>query len=210
MNTVKWWHRIRLSPEVKTPGISDHDSDDLNLIEKRFGLTKELVENKTILDIGAYDGLFSFEAEKRGAKSVLATDIYQNALNPEDPNKPFRIAKEALNSKVEFEFKDVYNLDAAQKFDVVLFYGVLYHLVNPLEALQKIANVTNEVAVIETTASSVKNPPMFEIRPNHDGDNTNMFYPNYTGLEKALLWAGFKRVEKIHDSGSRITVKVYK
>lgn len=104
----------------------------------------------TVLDIGAWDGFFSFEFERRGAE-VLAIDTYawdHGGLNN------FLSAREKLNSKVNYQRLDVHDLDPAVigKFDIVFFAGVLYHLRNPLLALERIYAVTRERLICETHA----------------------------------------------------------
>ncbi len=65
-----WWHRIQVAPGIVTPGQKQTDLaawDALRVPE---------LKGKTVLDIGAWDGFYSFEAERRGAKRVLALDHY--------------------------------------------------------------------------------------------------------------------------------------
>lgn len=214
VDTLIWWHRIRLTDEILTPGLSDHSSDNLEQVEKRFGITKELVQGKSVLDVGCWDGLFSFEAEKRGAIEITAIDAQQNIAYKEGQSfgadKCFQLAKEALGSNAVYDKSTL--LDFTTKpHDVVLFLGVLYHLENPLENLKKLALLTKEVAIIETAISLKSNEvAMYEFNAGFENDTTNTFYPNYKGLEQSLLWSGFKKVEKIYDMGSRITVKAWK
>ena len=65
---LKWHHSIDLGQRIVTPG---QDNSPRKLA--RLNLPRSL-EGKTVLDVGAWDGYFSFEAERRGAKRVLATD----------------------------------------------------------------------------------------------------------------------------------------
>ena len=67
---IKWFHIIDFGNGIKTPGIKDAAEE-----MERIGIPKNL-EGKTVLDIGAWDGFYSFEAEKRGAKRVLAIDSF--------------------------------------------------------------------------------------------------------------------------------------
>src|SRR6266516_4593012 len=67
-----WWHSIDLGLGVVTNGF-----------KTREGLKNELellrlpdLKDKTVLDIGAWDGFYSFEAERRGARRVVALDHY--------------------------------------------------------------------------------------------------------------------------------------
>jgi tRNA (mo5U34)-methyltransferase len=68
---LPWFHRIPVAPGVVTPGI-DIDAQS----KAAFNRIPEDFTGKTVLDIGAWDGLFSFVAEERGASRVLATDSF--------------------------------------------------------------------------------------------------------------------------------------
>ena len=69
----------------------------------------------------------------------------------------FELAREALGSRVEDLDVDVMDLgpERAGTFDVVLFLGVLYHLPNPLLALERVASVTRERLILETVVDMV-------------------------------------------------------
>ena len=70
VSSIPWWHSIDLGDGVITPGI-----DDSPRKLHRLRLPQDLT-GKSVLDIGAWDGFFSFEAERRGASRVLALDSY--------------------------------------------------------------------------------------------------------------------------------------
>ena len=70
MDEINWFHSIPLDDGTVTPGL-DSSMDKL----EQVCLPKDL-SGKTVLDIGAWDGFFSFQAEKAGAKRVLATDHF--------------------------------------------------------------------------------------------------------------------------------------
>jgi tRNA (mo5U34)-methyltransferase len=135
----RWYHQIELAPGVTTPGVNASSVvlERLNLPEDCRGLRA--------LDIGARDGYFSFELERRGAE-VLAIDY----ARPTETG--FAIAQEILNSKVVYQVANVYDLNAQDygQFDIVLFLGVLYHLRNPLLALDHIWSVCRNQLWVES------------------------------------------------------------
>ena len=91
----EWFHRIDLGDGVVTPGIDDSP-------RKLEGLRIPAdLTGKTVLDIGAYDGFFSFAAERRGAARVLATDKVCWNLYGMATKDGFDLAKRALGSRVE-------------------------------------------------------------------------------------------------------------
>jgi SAM-dependent methyltransferase len=95
------------------------------------------------LDIGAHDGPFTFELERRGAQ-VTALDI-------QDPNiTVFNAVKEIKSSTAKHVRGSVYEGSPEELgvYDVVLFAGVYYHLKNPVLALQRIRKLLNDGGVL--------------------------------------------------------------
>jgi len=92
------------------------------------------------------------------------------------------------------------DLQSLDKFDDVLFLGVLYHLKHPLLALQRLAQVTREVAIIETEAVEIpgfEQVPMCEFFETNElnGDTSNWWAPNAKALEGMCRTAGFGNIE---------------
>lgn len=220
MNNMFWWHRILLPDGTYTPGECSHGVTD---IESRFGLPKDMT-GKKVLDVGAWDGLFSFEAERRGASSVTAIDIYQNPKTANDPNAPFQWAKKQLNSNVEFKFSTLENYypsfngwKYSTRFyhDYIFYFGVLYHIDNPMGAVKKLMSLLddNGTILLETAISNKQidgepNTPFLEYRPNYDNDITNKFYPNKEWIVQAFLQNGAKGVSEIYNDGQRATYRI--
>ena len=97
-----------------------------------------------VLDIGARDGFFTFEAERAAAREVVALD------NESPHNTGFAIAAELLGSKATYVTENVYSLNPERygRFDLVLFLGVIYHLRHPLLALDRIHDVCSPEALL--------------------------------------------------------------
>lgn len=188
-----WFHRINLNGLV-TPG-----PDDSPAKLQRVRLPDSLA-GKTVLDIGAWDGFFSFESERRGARRVLAVDSYCWTGDGWGNKTGFDLAREVLGSRVEDREMEVLEL-APEKiglFDVVLFLGVLYHMRYPLQALEKVAAVTGEMLILETKVDllNVRAPAMaFYQGPEMNNDPTNYWAPNVSGLCSMLRSVGFRRIE---------------
>lgn len=134
VNSVGWYHRYEIVPGVFTPGTIDvHPRNALDWL----GIPRDL-SGCCALDIGAVDGSYTFEMERRGAK-VTAIDI-------QDPsNTGFNVSREILGSKAEFIHDSVYRLSSliGEKgaFDIVLYLGVFYHLKNPVAVFEEINQV---------------------------------------------------------------------
>jgi len=158
---LDWYHSVDLGHGFITPGHYDHRPylhyyhlpDDLN--------------GKTALDIGAASGFFSFELEQRGAK-VTATDLptwfdhdfgpnYQLEQSVEGAevylHQPFEVARQLRKSTVQVKYTNIYDItpETVGVHDIVFCGSVLIHLTDPIKALWRIANVTQEKAIIATS-----------------------------------------------------------
>jgi len=194
---VRWFHSLDLGHGVVTRG---QDRDPRRL--ERMGLPGDL-SGKTVLDIGAWDGFYSFEAERRGAQRVLATDSFSWQARGEGTGKRgFDLAREALGSGVEDREIDVMDLseDEVGTFDVVLFLGVLYHLRHPLLALERVASVTGGLLILETEVDlALGRRPAMAFYPGEElrEDWTNWWGPNPAAVVAMLRAVGFSRVEVV-------------
>lgn len=196
VSEIKWFHQIDLGNGVVTPGL-DQSARKLESLQ----LPKDL-SGKTFLDIGAWDGFFSFEAERRGASRVLATDSYVWSGETWGSKAGFELARRALNSKVEDLEIDILQIspETVGKFDVVLFAGVLYHMKHPLLALERAASVTRELLVVETAADLLwhKSPAMaFYPATELNGDASNWCGPNIACITGMLRCCGMRQIDVI-------------
>jgi tRNA (mo5U34)-methyltransferase len=172
---VQWFHRTQLPEGIVTAGVTDPGRNVLPLI----GLPERL-DGCSVIDVGAWDGFFSFEAERRGAADVLATDSYCWSGEGWGTKAGFELAREAYASKVRDLDIDVMQLspDTTGVFDVVLFLGVLYHLRNPIEAIDRVASVTGDRLFLEAEVRLDWLPsPAAVLFPDRElgGDPTNWF-----------------------------------
>lgn len=137
MSSMLWYHRIELAPGVVTPG-QPWDA----MWEPMRSRHREVdFRGKAVLEVGCWDGYWSFEAERLGAAEVWATDDLSQR-RAVTRTVPFAI--ECLRSKARYlDDVSVYDVDErlGRTFDVVIFYGVLYHLRYPALALAKLRRV---------------------------------------------------------------------
>ncbi len=194
--SLRWYHTIDLGGGVVTKGI-----DDSAARLERLQLPASLA-GMTVLDVGAWDGYFSFEAERRGAARVLATDSYSWRGDGWGTKAGFELARATLGSRVEDAEIDVMDLspDRVGRFDVVLFLGVLYHLRHPLLALERLASVTTQLLILETVVDMIgAGLPAAAFYPGRElnHDPTNWWAPNAEALVGMLESAGFSRAEVV-------------
>jgi tRNA (mo5U34)-methyltransferase len=137
-----WKHSFEIVPGLVTKGdFSFIDSSEL--LDRVYGIPRDLSGMKA-LDIGALDGIHSFELERRGA-SVTAIDIQK----PDSTG--FNIAKRIIGSRAEYVQGSVYELSRLfdlESFDIILFFGVWYHLKNPVRAFEEVASVLKNGATV--------------------------------------------------------------
>ena len=185
----KWFHTIDFGNGVVTPGI-----DDTPLKLKSIGLPDDL-RGMAVLDIGAADGFFSFEAERRGAVRVLAIDVPVSGIL--GLRERFALAREALGcSRVQDLGMDVYELSPEKVgvIDVVLFLGVLYHLKHPLLGLERVRSVTGKLLILETHVDicDYQRPAaVFYPGSELNNDPSNWWGPNEAAVVGMLETVGF-------------------
>lgn len=195
---INWWHTIDLGDGLLTAG-RDATAEKLGTLK-----LPERFDGLAVLDIGAWDGFFSFEAEKRGASRIVAMDpMWRNENMPGFDKSGFLLARELLNSRVEDVDLDVYQLDptAIGTFDVVLFLGVLYHVKDPFGAIERVASVTRDRLILETHVDLIGgHRPMAAFYPGDElrGDSSNWWGPNPKAVLAMLKAAGFARIDVIY------------
>ncbi len=193
-----WFHRIELPGGLVTPGWNDAKTDKL----PHFGLPDDMTGLR-VLDIGHAEGFFSFEAERRGAAEVVAIENYPPMA------RKFQICRAALGSHVQSYLASVYDISPRTfgTFDLVMFFGVLYHLRHPLLALEKIHAVCTGTVLMQTAmCKNTRDQPMAEFHPfgiksgptdNPSYDPTCFWFPNPACCTAMLEHVGFKEVKRI-------------
>jgi len=139
-----WFHNLHLPDETQTaPGHPLGDFPRFKWIDLAPNLPKDL-SGWTALDIGCNAGFYSFELARRGA-DVLGIDTDERYL------RQARWAREQFGLEVEFRQMGVYELARRpERFDLILFMGVLYHLRHPLLALDAVAHKVDRLLVLQT------------------------------------------------------------
>ena len=185
-----WHQRFELAPGVWTPGVSP-----VPWLCNAAGLPADL-SGATVLDVGTTNAGTAFELERRGAARVVAVDIF-------DPDWFGVQALTAfLESNVEYVRGSVYELAErfAEPFDLVIFWGVLYHLRHPLLALDNVRKVTRGEASLETAVCDAElsrrqratSLVRFYRRDELAQDPSNWFAPTVRALEDWCVSAGFE------------------
>jgi tRNA (mo5U34)-methyltransferase len=179
-----WAHSIDLGDGVVTKGVWGPQNPFILQVFDGIDF-----RGKKVLDIGCWDGLWSFEAEKRGAAEVYATDDCTQRDFPEQPT--LLLAREALNSQIKYipdiSVNDIQRLDVYD-FDVVIFTGIYYHLKNPLLALARLRQVMKEGGIIvvegEVIRDSKQTYARFFYGEKYHNDDSNWWIPTIPCLHQ--------------------------
>jgi tRNA (mo5U34)-methyltransferase len=208
---IRWYHTIDFGNGITTPGV-----DDSAQRLARVQLPRSL-EGLSVLDIGAWDGFFSFECERRGAARVVAADYYSWHGSGWGTKAGFTLAREVLGSKVEDIDIDVMDLapERVGTFDLVLFLGVLYHLRHPYLALERVSSVVGDRLIVETVVDMVgfgRAAMAFYPSRELNNDPTNWWAPNVPAMCGMLESLGFDEVRtptRLPHAGYRAARAVY-
>ena len=163
------------------------------------------------LDIGCNAGFYAFELAKRGGE-VLGIDVDEHYLK----QARWACAKLNMQDQVRFARMQVYDLirlDARERFDLVLFMGVLYHLRYPMLGLDIVCQRVDRLMVFQTLTMPGEDvcaetwgknftdrelfhdpgwPKMAFLEHHFAGDPTNWWAPNHAGVEAMLRSAGMR------------------
>lgn len=210
-----WFHNLDLNGIRTAP---NHFLGDYPAVKWRSfaSAVPDDLSGKSVLDIGCNGGFYSIEMKRRGAARVLGVDFDDDYL------AQARFAAEVSGFDIEFRRLSVYDVAAlGERFDVVLFMGVLYHLRHPLLALDLIhEHVAGDLLVCQSMQRGSKEvepvrpdydffemdhfdrpayPKMHFIEHRYAEDPTNWWAPNRACMEAMLRSAGFEIVAHPED-----------
>lgn len=193
---LSFWHSIQLPDGSVTPGAK---SIELLQSEESAVLEHCSFEGKTVLDVGAWDGYFSFAAERNGAKEVTASDWHCWVGDGWGKKASFDFVKKSLKSKVKELVCKAEELPTdGNKFDIVMLLGVTYHVKNPIALIERVACRSNDLVVIETEYrdDNITEPLIYLIPDDSlNNDHSNWNVPNLAGVRSMMEIAGLKDVK---------------
>jgi 2-polyprenyl-3-methyl-5-hydroxy-6-metoxy-1,4-benzoquinol methylase len=191
-----WFHSFELSDGTLVRG-----SKTLDVLRAEFNavFAPLALDGQRMLDVGAWNGAFSFEAKRLGAAHVLATDMYTWAHPFFRGFERFLYIRKDSGMDIDYKVLDTHQItrDTVGEFDVVLFLGVFYHLQDPITVIANIAEVATSWLIVEThlDLDDVANPAM-RYYPGSElaEDPTNWWGPNQHCVEGLLRTAGFTEI----------------
>ncbi len=191
MGQYRWYHSIPIGNGLFTPGKRSYEnlSAKLDMMQLPDDLT-----GCSLLDIGCNEGFYAIEAWQRGASTVLGLDNQQR----KDVAAKFALIKKLLGHGADFREWDVEDTGADDPgpFDIVLFLSVFHHLRYPFYALDRVASLTGNMAIMEFVVADSKpedDSPQLLRGFGHKGKLR--LIPNRWFLLEMLHWSGFRDVE---------------
>ena len=171
-----WFHNMQLGPFWTAPDHFLHDYPASKWRRLAPFLPEDLT-GRTVLDIGCNAGFYAIEMKRRGAERVVGIDEDERYL------AQARLACEVTGCEVELRRLSVYDVALlGERFDIVLFLGVLYHLRHPLLALDLIhAHAARDMLVFQSLQRG--SGEIAEPREDYDFEETDVFHnPGYPKL----------------------------
>ncbi len=203
-----WFHNLTLKGIATAPGHFLGDYPAVKFASFRHAIPQDM-RGMTVLDIGCNAGFYSMEMKRRGADRVVGIDVDPRYL------RQARFAAEVNDFKIEFRELAVWDVaKLGERFDFVIFMGVLYHLRHPLLALdlihehvardwmlfQSMQRGSEELVRVEedyefsgpAPFEDPGYPKMHFIEHRYAHDETNWWVPNRSCVEAMLRSSGFK------------------
>jgi tRNA (mo5U34)-methyltransferase len=180
---MNWVHAIDLGGGVVTPGLWGRGNP---IIEQ--ALREIDWRGKKILDIGCWDGMYSFLAESLGAAAIYATDLVNQRDYADQPT--FDVARTLRNSQaLYYPNMSVYDVESigVRDFDVIIFAGVYYHLKDPVRALTTLRRLLKPGGQILVEGAILEEPGCFAkfyYRDLFCGDRSNWWVPTVDCLKQ--------------------------
>ncbi len=208
-----WYHRIELPSGVVTPGWAPLNQDSYRIPERLDGMR--------VLDVGAWDGYWTFEALKRGAKEVVAIDDFSDFLGTLE-NKDRHAWENFDFCRDSFGYSEdrckrfdmsVYDISEQTlgRFDVVFFFGTVYHLRHPLLALDRLSALCDREIYVESailddfspyrgglgSGYPDENQIVMEFYPakEYGNNETNYWVPTLRCLAHMVVSSGFSTAQ---------------
>lgn len=203
-----WFHNLNLGGVQTAPNHFLWNYPASKFMHFAHAIPQDLT-GRTVLDIGCNAGFYSLEMKRRGAARVLGIDSDDRYL------AQARLASEVTGLEAEFRNLSVYDVaELGERFDLVIFMGVLYHLRHPLLALDLIhEHVAGDMLIFQSMQRGSKNvlplqgdyefaetamfddpgyPKLHFVEREYSHDPTNWWIPNRAAAEAMLRSAGFR------------------
>lgn len=204
-----WYHNIHLPGGIQTA--PDHFLGDFPMCKWNsiMPFIPDCLDGETVLDIGCNAGFYAIEFAKRGAH-VVAVDASAHYLR----QARWIIELLGLTDKITLKQMQLYHLALLQeRYDIVLFLGVMYHLRYPLLGLDIVSQKVKKLMILQCLSMPGDEiyPPVLDsalderdymrdpgwpkmafIEHQIAGDPTNWWAPNRACIEAMVRSSGLR------------------
>ena len=200
INSFERWHyqfelNGVLTPIADPNRVNRHMQRRAYFFEPLLELFGGSLKGKRILDIGCNAGFWSLQAIEAGCDYVLGVD--GRDMHVEQAQLVFE-TKEIDESRYNFVQGDIFEYDFAQhgEFDIVFYFGLMYHISKPVVLMEKIAAVNRDIVIIDTDLSTLKGP-FLEIHheplddPRNAVFNTMVLWPTKQAVAAIARQSGY-------------------
>ena len=201
INSFERWHyqfelNGVLTPIADPTRINRHMQRRAYFFEPLLKLYDGSLKGKRVLDIGCNAGFWSLQAIEAGCDYILGVDGRQ--MHVDQANLVFE-TKGIDADRYDFVLGDIFEYDFAQhgEFDIVFYFGLMYHINKPVVLMEKIAAVNSDVVVIDTDLSTLKGP-FLEIHheplddPRNAVFNTMVLWPTKQAVAAIARQSGYE------------------
>src|SRR5258706_5376012 len=185
---------IRVEPTVNPLGKKDQGKFLLSHRPKWNAILSACggsLEGLSVLDCGCYQGYWTAEAARAGAARAVGFDA-----RPEHLEQARFVARAIGLPNLTFEQADVFDIERFGPFDVVLLFGILYHVDSPIELLRKVRAVTRKLLIVDTNVLPL-DEPVVQLRYEDTGMVLNasrsslVAVPSVSAVTRMLRHTGF-------------------
>lgn len=204
-----WHFDLPLSDGLKTSDGNREQYDDSNVqrvaVIDPYELAPLLrrihpdgLRGKRFLDVACNGGGYSIVAKSLGADLAVGFDAREHWV------RQARFLAEQLQVKgTRFFTADLLSFTSDERFDICLFKGIFYHLPDPVAALRRVADLTDEVIIVDTETDGRRGDLC--LRPHREGQTHIMsgvhglaWWPSGPDLLAVILeWLGFSETREI-------------